>query len=102
MLKLGATFRVTVPDLAKYVAFYGGQLPHKGFRKFGSGAEAIWALTQNWGHVSCWDAGQLGARLAGAGFKNIKVCAFREGGDSRLIHDSADREWESLYMEGQA
>lgn len=41
MLKPGAVFRCSVPDLAKYVAFYTGEPSSDTFGMFQSGCEAF-------------------------------------------------------------
>ena len=102
VLKPGAIFRICVPDLKKYIAFYNGDRSDSKFAKFSSGCEAIWNLTQNWGHVSCWDAQMLGNQLLDAGFKSIKECQYLVGHDPRLLRDLEHRRWESLYVEAVA
>ena len=69
------------------------------FERWPTGCEAIRSLTQNWIHLSVWDSKLLSRFLQEAGFMNVQEVRFREGTDSKLLKDSEDRRWESLYME---
>lgn len=100
VLAVGGRIRVVVPDLQKYVAFYVGELPNAQFDTFANGCEAIWSLTQNWGHLSVWDSTMLGYVLRCAGFEDVEKVDFGVGRDRRLLIDKEERAWESLYMEG--
>lgn len=100
-LKPGCWLRVSVPDLRKYVDYYCGRKSHEKFKQWPTGAEAIRALMQNWGHRSVWDSELLGLFLREAGFVNIRKVEFGKGIDKRIIKDSEARSWESLYMEAQ-
>jgi SAM-dependent methyltransferase len=99
VLKPGAVFRCAVPDLEKYVNFYAGKKVDAEFSKFSSGCEAIWSLTQNWGHRSVWDSAMLVAILRDAGFAEVTQVGFREGRNPDLLFDREDRRWESVYVE---
>ena len=99
VLKPGAVFRCTVPDLKKYVDFYVGKEVDAEFRKFSSGCEAIWSLTQNWVHLSVWDASMLSQKMIEAGFKTAAEKKFREGENPDLLMDTEARRWETLYVE---
>lgn len=100
-MKTGAWLRVTVPDLRKYVSCYVGGGSGEGFGQWPTGCEAIRSLTQNWGHLSVWDAPLLGRFLEDAGFLAVKEVGFGEGADARLLKDSPERCWETLYMEAR-
>src|SRR5271157_1386948 len=56
ILKPGAWIRIVLPDIAKYVAYYNGELPDERFDQFPRGPAAISNITQCWGHKSVWDA----------------------------------------------
>lgn len=99
VLKKGAVFRISVPDLGKYVSFYNGEKDLAGFERFSSGYEAIWSLTQNYAHQSVWDFNGLSQALRDAGFQDVRQCDYRSGLDARLLIDQEDRKWESLYVE---
>lgn len=102
MLKPGCWLRINVPDLEKYVDFYCGHIPNDEFKNYNFGCEAIHALTQQWGHKSCWDSAFLEFALLNIGFINIKKVEFgSEGTDIRLIKEEKVREWETLVMEAQ-
>ena len=101
ILKPGAWLRLIVPDLRKYIQYYRGEMVHSNFRKWAYPAEAIHTLTQRYFHHSVWDDSLLSSCLKLAGFVQPSKCQFREGSDARLLQDSHDREWESLYMEAQ-
>jgi predicted SAM-dependent methyltransferase len=98
-LKPGAFFRCAVPDLAKYVAFYRNEASDPKFSDFMNGCEAIWSLTQYWGHQSVWDAEMLKAMLKRAGFSRVDVCEFRQGSVPDLLIETEQRRWETLYVE---
>lgn len=100
-MKPGAWLRLSVPDLEKYVSYYSGIVPHEGFYQWSTGCEAICYLTQNYHHISVWDARLLGDYLEKAGFRNVRKTGFREGSDERLLKDREARMWETLYMEAQ-
>jgi len=102
ILKPGSVFRIVVPDLKKYVDFYEGKNLDPEFQKFTNGCEGIWCLTQNWGHLSCWDAEMLSKKLVEAGFKTAAEVSFLTGADKRLLCDLEARKWESLYIEAIA
>jgi predicted SAM-dependent methyltransferase len=102
VLKPGAWFRINVPDIEKYVAFYAGSETPPGFEAFESGAEAISFTTQQHGHHSVWDEKTLGRTLREIGFTSERRVAFgTEGTDRRLIKEEAGRRWETLVMEAQ-
>ena len=100
-LKFKAWIRISVPDLAKYVDYYCGKKTNFTFKRWPTGCEAIRSLTQNWLHLSVWDSKLLSRFLKEAGFKNIQDVEFRKGSDYKLLRDSENRRWESLYMEAQ-
>jgi len=102
VLKPGSVARIAVPDLKKYVDYYKGDRSNPAFDKHDSGCEAIWSLTQNWGHLSCWDAEMLTSQMLEAGFNSPKEVSYLNGSDKRLLRDLADRRWETLYVEATA
>jgi len=93
--------RINVPDLKKYIDYYNGNVPHENFLRWKTGCEAVRSLTQNWWHLSVWDVTLLSQFLKKAGLINIREVEYRGGTDARLLKDSADRHWESLYIEAQ-
>lgn len=99
VLRPGAVFRCGVPDLEKYINFYLGNPVDPEFAKFRSGCEAIWSLTQNWGHLSVWDAAMLTSTLREVGFAEAHQTSYREGKNSELLLDQPARRWETLYVE---
>jgi ubiquinone/menaquinone biosynthesis C-methylase UbiE len=99
VLRPGAIFRCAVPDLAKYVDYYVGKPADPQFTQLRSGCEAIWSLTQNWGHLSVWDATTLIQSLRDAGFAAVTQAIFRQGGNPQLLIDQEGRRWETLYVE---
>ncbi len=101
-LRPGAWLRVVVPDLALYVNYYLGGVSDPLFSaRWPQRADALWALTQNYGHRSLWDAGSACAALREAGFADVRAVRFGEGTDRRLVCDAPERRWESLYVEGR-
>jgi len=99
VLKPGGVLRVTCPDLEKYINFYIGKPTDPLFSMYESGCEAIWSLTQNWGHISVWDAKMLTKKLREVGFSEASQTNFREGRNPDLFIDKEDRRWETLYVE---
>lgn len=99
VLKPGGVFRCAVPDLEKYINYYVGKPVDPEFSMYASGCEAIWSLTQNWGHISVWDANMMTKKLREAGFSEAHQAKFREGRDPVLLVDQEDHRWETLYVE---
>lgn len=99
VLKPGGVLRCAVPDLEKYINFYVGKPVDPEFSMYSSGCEAIWSLTQNWGHISVWDANMMTQKLREAGFSEAHQVGFREGRNPDLLIDQESRRWESLYVE---
>lgn len=99
VLKPGAIFRCSVPDLRRYVDFYEGRNSDAQFNMFRSGCEAFWNLTQNHLHRSVWDSDMLKQEMVASGFSRTEQRGFREGEDARLLVDLEHRAWESLYVE---
>ena len=100
VLKPGGIFRCAVPDLATYVRFYNGE-PVKGLEIYESGCEAMWSLTQNWGHLSLWDAPTLTGKLLLAGFQSAEVRAFGQGENPDLLMDTPNHQWDTIYVEAR-
>ncbi len=99
VLKPGGVLRAAAPDLEKYVNFYVGKPVDSEFSMYSSGCEAMWSLTQNWGHISVWDAKMMTQKLRQAGFSEARQMGFREGRNPDLLIDQESRRWESLYVE---
>ena len=55
--------------------------------------------TQNWGHLSVWDAAMLTKTLREAGFAEAQQSNYREGRNPELLLDQPERRWETLYVE---
>jgi predicted SAM-dependent methyltransferase len=102
VLRPGSVVRIVVPNLDHYVEYYSGGMPDPAFAKFAGGAEAIWCLTQNWGHQSVWNVTNLSKCLAEAGFQDISQVSFQIGSNPDLLKDLGRRRWESLYVEARA
>ena len=101
VLRPGALLRLSVPDLAKYVARYRGEASDPEFGQWPDGASALHSLTQGFGHRSIWDAAALEQALRAAGLTDVRRTGFREGSDSRLLGDQDVRRWESAYLEAR-
>jgi SAM-dependent methyltransferase len=100
VLKPGGVLRLTTPDLEKYINFYNGKDSDPLFGElYQSGCEAIWSLTQNWGHISVWDANMLTKKLTEVGFSQVTPVSYRVGRNPALILDKEDRRWETVYVE---
>ncbi len=99
ILRPGGTLRITVPSLEKYVRYYVGETPRPEFEQWKVRGEAIWSLTHAWGHQAVYDAELMTKMLKRAGFSEVTQQTFRSGRDPKLLLDSANRDWETLYME---
>ncbi|MCD8178539.1 MAG: hypothetical protein LUE98_14405 [Tannerellaceae bacterium] len=93
-MKPGAWMRICVPGLQEVL-----QLAETD--KYSSLAEAIYQLTQNYGHVSVWDERFFKEICESIGFVNVYQTSFMQGNDKRLLKDSPHRAKTSLYMEAQ-
>jgi predicted SAM-dependent methyltransferase len=101
-LKPGAWLRISVPDLQKYVDYYCGRPVHENFKKYyRDGNLAMRTISQRHYHFSLWDAPTMIAAMERAGFTQVSEASFGVGADPRLLKDTAARQWESLYVEGQ-
>lgn len=103
-LKPGCWIRICVPGLEQSLKeFYDDNLSENNLKGvlYDTKAEAIWSLTQNWGHLSVWNADLMCALLKNAGFINAKEVSFRQGTDVTLLKDMEERRVESLYIEAQ-
>ena len=102
-MKPGSWIRITVPDLKKYVAHYCNpqEITTSNFTDWETGCEAVRSLTQNYFHLSLWDAELLGRYLIEAGFSNVSEVSFMQGSSNLLLKDKEERAWETLYMEAQ-
>jgi hypothetical protein len=94
-----SVFRIVVPDLDMYIKFYNKQTSNIHFENFTNGCEAIWSLTQNYGHLSVWNLEMLELQLKKIGFRKIYKKKYKEGINPDLLIDKEGRELESLYIE---
>ena len=99
ILKPGAIFRCTVPDLEKYIDFYNGNLSDNFFNKFSFKAQALYNLTQNYEHKSVWDYELLSKKITEVGFKDVCKKKYKDGENSNLLLDLESRRSETLYIE---
>jgi predicted SAM-dependent methyltransferase len=100
-MKPGAWLRLTVPDLKKYVDYYTGKPIDNNFRAWATGCEAMRSLTQDYIHLSVWDSELLTIVLQEVGFTAVEEMSFQQGNNPKLLKDSDERQWETLYMEAQ-
>jgi len=91
-MKPGAWIRICVPGLEENLALYDSSM---------SKAEVIYNLTQNFGHVSVWDAQLMTEVLRDSEFTTIRQVSYLKGSDNRLLCDSMERARGSLYVEAQ-
>lgn len=102
VMKKGATLRITVPDLEKYVGFYIHDKNKKQeifSEKYQTGCSAIRNMTQNYFHFSTWDFEELSNLLNQIGFKDIMKMNYGQTKVNELNLDQKDRAWETLYVE---
>jgi predicted SAM-dependent methyltransferase len=99
ILKPKCWLRINVPDLQRAIDFYNNKIS---IPEYTYKAEAIWDLTQNWGHRSVWDEELLSKVLEIVGFINIQKVEFGKGGtDKRLIKEEPVRKIGTLVIEAQ-
>lgn len=91
-MKTGAWMRICVPGLEAVLS----QPRHDTTL-----AEKIYNLTQNYGHVSVWDADLMFKVLHDAGFVTMYKASYLQGKDERLVCDTESHAVESLYIEVQ-
>jgi predicted SAM-dependent methyltransferase len=103
-LKPGCWLRICVPGLEQSLKeFYDDNLTEYNLRGklYETKAEAIWSLTQNWGHLSVWNSELITKLLKEIGYVNVNEVSFRQGKDAKLLKDMEERKVESLYIEAQ-
>jgi len=118
ILKPGGVIRIILPDVSLFIKHYGDVTgewfdawerlmfsesadSNRSKRRLTTRMQAISFVTQEYGHISAWDAPTLQVFLEGASFKDIESLQFRRGRCSRLLVDldAPDRKFVSLYME---
>ena len=118
ILKPGGKIRIIVPDVSIFVknycldnndwfskwekrVFLDSKDASRRNRKMISKMTAISFVTQEYGHVSCWDFETLEKFLIKGDFVDIMKLTFRKGSDKKLLRDvdSDDRILASLYVE---
>ncbi len=101
--KKGATIRITVPDIQKYVCFYNKDINGCNYDKFSemysTGCDAIRNITQNFFHFSAWDFEELKNYLENVGFTNVQKKEYGDSSNRKLLLDAEGRAWETLYVE---
>ena len=100
-LKSGAWIRICVPDLARYVRYYRGEIDDAQFFRVPHRALALSFLTQMHLHRSVWDADLMVEVLGELGFDNTSAVSFGNGSDARLVKDDPSKAAESLYVEAR-
>jgi len=118
VMKPRAVIRIVVPDLSRMIrAYVEGDAAwfaewerlmlrehsdaSRRDRRFTQPMEAISFLTQEYGHVSCWDHPTLHQYLRDAGFEAPSSCEVGKGRDPALVGDSREpaRTFISAYVE---
>jgi len=117
ILKPGGIIRIIVPDVSIFIekyclndndwfsqwekyTFIESDDATRRNRRMISKMTAISFVTQEYGHMSCWDFETLGIFLRGANFKNVEKTAFGKGSNQKLLKDNDSRVSVSLYAEG--
>jgi predicted SAM-dependent methyltransferase len=110
VLRKGSVLRIAVPDgqfyLSEYVKHLAGEaicLPHGDIdrAKFSivTPMVSVNRVFYSHGHKFIWDFETLSLALEGAGFTEVRKCAFHQGCDPKLLLDTEYRRSESLYVE---
>jgi predicted SAM-dependent methyltransferase len=110
----GAYIRIVVPDVSIFVDRYARGddqwfaewerevLAPRG-RRLPTKMAAISFVTQEYGHVSCWDFDTMKYHLEQAGFGEVEKVGFRSGKARELLveREQRDRTMLSLYVEAR-
>ncbi len=99
-LKTGHWLRMAVPNIATYISAYIGHGSQE-FRRYPHPVVAIHDVTQQYGHVSVWDAPLLIDAMQQAGFVDVRERKYREGADPQLCAETEERRWEYVCVEGR-
>lgn len=118
VMKKGGVIRVVVPDISLFIENYHNRNSSwfqkwerlmfidstdqdRARRRLDTPLQAISFVTQEYGHVSCWDFETLSHYLGQSGFREIRKREFRDGICPELLLDldSEDRKYVSIYME---
>jgi predicted SAM-dependent methyltransferase len=94
-LRPGSWLRICVPDLAKYVRYYCGELDDARFLWFPH------RTLQMQMHRSAWDVDLILTVLREIGFATAAAVEFGQGTDQRLVCDEAGKPKERLYGEAR-
>lgn len=117
ILKPGGIIRIIVPDVSIFIEHYclnnndwfsqwekhvfiESEDVNRCNRRMISKMTAISFVTQEYGHVSCWDFETLEIFLSKANFKKIEKTAFGQGSNKKMLRDDDSRASISLYVEG--
>ncbi|MBX9745632.1 MAG: hypothetical protein K2X34_01940 [Hyphomonadaceae bacterium] len=104
----GGVLRVIMPDLGLYCRQVAATdtgavvapMPHRSTKAgISTPAVALNDVMRLHGHLFLWDYDTLAAALKTAGFQTVLRQAFRQGLDPRLLRDTQERAYESLYVE---
>ena len=118
ILKVGGVIRIILPDLSKFIEAYqadnsswfanwenlmftNSDDSSRSQRRLSSPIEAISFVTQEYGHLSCWDHEAIKLYLKRANFEKIEEKSFKVGSVAGLLVDldAEDRKFVSLYVE---
>lgn len=118
ILKPGGVIRVVLPDLSLFMRnycagnrdwfarweeliFITSRDSERAARRLLTSMEAVSFVTQEYGHVSCWDFETLAAYLEKNGFREITATGPGKGRCAELLIDLDDeeRKFVSLYVE---
>lgn len=105
-MKKDKWLRICVPGLDDVLDAYSANPSSKGKElknkyPYNTRAEAIYHLTQNYGHQSVWDVDIFKELLEEANFRNCQMVSFMQGNDPNLLKDNSDRMLGSMYFEAQ-
>lgn len=118
VLKVGGVIRIILPDLSKFIEAYqtdnsrwfddweslmftNSNDHSRSQRRLSTPIEAISFVTQEYGHLSCWDQQTIQLYLKRANFVKIEEKSFKNGSVVGLLADldAEDRKFVSLYVE---
>ena len=118
ILKPNGIIRIIMPDISLFIKNYSENNQdwfkkwekmmflestdnQRSKRRLKSNIEAISFVTQEYGHISCWDLTTIRIYLTKNKFKKILQTGFKQGSCDKLMIDSNDnaRKFVSLYVE---
>ena len=111
VMKPGTYVRIAVPDFEIYVDEYirfrntgEASMPYASTDPIAGIYSPVMSINRIFrahGHQFIYDFATLAAMLRQVGFVEVKKCSFKKGHNERLLLDTPERAFETLYVEAQ-